>query len=125
MINRKETKITWKKGDVVFISGTSSSKGKGKRQQVLKINEKFTFLVGGYRTLHKFIIPLPRTSPDATTTKMPTVVTKTMAYVDKMKVTHSTERERELTIKIQIQQNLITELTTEMSNMKAELSMNN
>ena len=52
--------ITWKKGDVVFIARTSSSMAKGKRLQVLKLNDNFTFLVGGYRTLHKFIIPIPK-----------------------------------------------------------------
>ena len=76
MLNRKERKITWNKGDVVFISGTSSSMGKGKRQQVLKINENFTFLVGGYRTLHTFIIALPKTSIDETTNKMQYIVKK-------------------------------------------------
>ena len=125
MLNRKERKITWKKGDAVFISGTSSSKGKVKRQQVLKINENFTFLVGGYRTLHKFIIPLPKTSTDDTTNEMPNVVKKTMTYVNKKNITHNTERERELEIEIQMQQNLIMELTSEMSNMKSELTTNN
>ena len=71
------------KGDVVFILGTSSSMGKGKRQQVLKINENFTFLVGGYRTLHKFIIPLPKTNIDETTNKMPNIVKKSVTYVNK------------------------------------------
>lgn len=87
MLNRKERKITWKKGDVVFISGTSSSMGKGKRQQVLKINENFTFLVDGYRTLHKFIIPLPKTSINETTTKIPNIVKQSVTYVNKQNLT--------------------------------------
>ena len=56
----KEINITRNKGDVVFITRTSSSMAKGKRLKFLKLNDNFTFLVGGYRTLHKFIIPIPK-----------------------------------------------------------------
>ena len=51
-------KITWKVGDTVVISAKSSSTGKGKRQKVTEINEKFTIFKGGYRCEHKFIIPI-------------------------------------------------------------------
>ena len=49
-------KITWKVGDTVVISAKSSSMGKGKRQKVTKINEKFTIFKGRYRCKHKFIV---------------------------------------------------------------------
>ena len=93
MLSRKERKITWKKGDVVFISGTSSSMGKGKRQQVLKINDNFTFLVGEYRTLHQFIIPLQKINRNETTQKIPNIVPEIVTSVNKQVPTQDTKRE--------------------------------
>ena len=100
MLTRKERKITWKKGDIVLISGTSSSMGKGKRQQVLKINENFTFLVGGYRILHKFIIPLQKINRNDTTQKIPNIVPEIVTLVNKQVPTQVTKREGQLEIEM-------------------------
>ena len=119
----KKINITWKKGDVVFIAGTSSSMAKGRRLKVLKLNDNFTFLVGGYRTLHKFIIPIPKNKIKINSKQNNYIVPDIVTSGSKLNQKPVNTEERHVEMELKKQRQMIEGLTSEVRELKRDRRM--
>ena len=54
--------LSYKVGDVIFMTGKTASKGKGKQEIVTKITDVYTHFTTGF-CQHRFIVVLPTTEP--------------------------------------------------------------
>ena len=119
----KKINITWKKGDVVFIAATSSSMAKGRRLKVLKLNDNFTFLVGGYRTLHKFIIPIPKNKIKTNSKQNNYIVPDIVTSGRKLNQKPVNTEERHIEMELKKQRQMIEGLTSEVREVKKDGQM--